>query len=255
MPSIRRRFSSARGIGTKSAMPRGTVRGGTSVRRMSLGRNGVKLPKVGFHTPQLGLPRVHLGPLITIHPRLQFVEFHRDIIKTNWNRINRNPLQRAANLVRIIARRSIKRRKSRTPSSPGSPPFSHMNFKGTTPPFKMIYNYPINFGTGQIIGMVGLGTNGRGDPPVPSLHEHGGRAKRFVYNPARRNATQPRNQRGQFAPFPNQRFIQKRVRYPVRPFMRPALGKATPQITKFWRNSLGSRAYVANSSRVLKRPR
>jgi hypothetical protein len=253
MPSIRRRFSSARGIGSKSAMPRGTVRGGTSVRRFSIGRQGLRTPKIGFHAPQLGLPRINLGGGIVIHPRLQFVEFNRDIIRTNWSRINRTPLQKAANLVRVIARRSIKRRKSKTPSPVGTPPFSHMGLKGATPPFKMIYNYPINFGTGQIIGMVGFGGN-PGGPPVPSLHELGGRATRRVYNPARRGAVQPRNPAGKFAPFPNQKFIKKKVSYPLRPFMRPALLKAQPYITKFWRNSLGSgsRAYIGRGARITK---
>ena len=232
-------------------MPRGDIRGEMSVRGMGLRGGRLRTPKVGFHAPQLGLPRIHLGPLITIHPRLQFVEFNRDIIRTNWNRINRTPLQKAANLVRIIARRSIKRRKAKTPSPVGTPPYSHMGLKGATPPFKMIYNYPINLGTGQIIGMVGFNSQRFGDPPVPSLHEHGGRARRMIYNPARRGAIQPRTTTGKFAPFPNKKFIPKRVRYPLRPFMRPALIKASPYISRFWRNSLGGgKAYQGRTARI-----
>ena len=244
MPGVRRRFGSARGIGSGSAVPRGGMRGGFKLQGMTARGGRVRMPRVNAQLPQLGSPRVHIGPLITVHPRLHFVAFNRNIIRQNWNAINRNPLQRAANLIRIIARRSIKRRKSRVPSAPGTPPFSHMSFGGKTPPFKQIYNWPINFGTGQIIGMVGFDTLGLSGPPVPGLHEHGGRAQRRLYNRKRLNRPQPRSQTGQYQKYSEPKFIKKTVRYPQRAFMLPALMKARKILPHFWANSLRRRAYV-----------
>jgi hypothetical protein len=252
MPGIRRRFGTSRGIGKRAAAPRGSLRGGVSLRHLKVGRTGsVKLPKLGLHAPQMGLPRAHIGG-ITIHPRLHFVEFDRNIIRTNWNAINRNPLHKAASYIRKVARNSIKRRKSNKISPAGTPPYSH--WPGTTPPFKMIYNFPYGIGgTGQVIGMVGFGAQPAGELPPPGLHEHGGRGKRLVFNRSRRGLPQPRNNAGQFTYFPVPKFVRITAKYPQRPFMRPALAKSLPFITQFWQGSLsGRKAFVGRGSRIIR---
>jgi hypothetical protein len=194
--------------------------------------------------PRVGVPRAHLGGGITIQPRLHFVYFDRSVIKTNWNAINRTPLQRAANLIRIIARRSIKRRKNpNLHSAPGQPPYSH-DLTSTVPAFKQIYNLPFNFGSSQIIGMVWHDSV----PPTPGLHELGGRAPRWVRNKNRFLSQQPRTSTGQFARKDQPRLIRKSVRYPQRPFMVPAMNKAKDIIPKFWRNSLRRKAYIGRSN-------
>lgn len=248
MPGVRHRFGAARGVKTSSFRPRGGLSGGFGVQPARFTGGTFRQPIPRFlptrpkaKMPRLGVPRIHVAPGITIHPRLQFVYFDRSIIRSNWNAINRTPLQRSANLVRLIARRSIKRRKSRlVHSKPGSPPYSH--YPGKTPPFKQIFNFPINFGSGQIIGMVGTGSS----PAVPGLHEHGGRAARWIRNRGR--GKQPRNIRGQFAHFNQPRFLHRVVRYPKRPFMMPALAKVKSQIPKFWINSFNRKAVVGRSN-------
>ena len=180
---------------------------------------------------------------VVVHPNVQMLFFDRGIIRNNWDRINRDPLQRAANYVRVVARNSIKRRKKRAsrtspPSPPGTPPRSR--WQGTTPPFKQIFAVPersrMNFR--HFVGMVGYNVNSGGELPVPGLHEHGGIAERYIWNPARRNMPQPRNSRGQFAPYPVRRRIHARVRYPARPFMWPALLKTRSKLPHLWKHSL-----------------
>ncbi len=250
MPGIRRRFSSSRGIGKRAAAPRGSVRGGISTKSLRISRSGaVKLPGVKSNLPQLGLPRAHVG-FMTIHPRLHFVEFDRSIIRSNWNAINRNPLHKAASYVRKVARNSIKRRKSKKISPVGTPPYSH--WPGATPPFEQIFNFPINLGSGQIIGMTGFGAQPAGELPPPGLHEHGGRARRRLYNLQRIGMQQTRNSLGQFTPLPVPKFIDRTVKYPQRPFMRPALLKSLGHISQFWRGSVsGRKAFVGRGARVL----
>jgi hypothetical protein len=246
MPGYKIRSGSARGVRGGSLTPRGSMRGGVGLSQFRVTRSGVRSPRVRARLPQMGSPRVHLGGGIVIHPRLHFVTFDRNIIKSNWSAINRTPLQAAANLIRIIARRSIKRRKSRTPSTPGTPPFSH--YPGKTPPFKQIFNYPYRLGSSQIIGMVGYPRLG---PPVPWLHEHGGRANRRVINKARYARSQPRNSRGQYTKYNLPKFIKRNVKYPQRPFMVPALQAARGKLSRFWVNSLRRKAYIGRGSRRL----
>lgn len=163
----------------------------------------------------------------------------RKVIKTRWSRINRDPMQRAGNKVRMIARGSIRRRSSskpkakRKPSPAGEPPRSWT--QGKTPPFKMIFNLPHGrMGVGQIIGMVGFGGTGM---PVPGIQEHGGLVRRrvFVKGPQRRT------KKGQFGRRKNIP-VTKTVRYPKRPFMEPALMKAKSQLPRFWEGSVNKAA-------------
>ena len=198
----------------------------------------------------------------------------REIIRRNWSKINKNPMQRAGNLVRMIARGSIKRRSATTrsgrqktiaerkPSPPGQPPRSWQNTG--TPPMKMIFNLPNDrWGASQIVGMVGFGAG----QPIPSLHEHGGMARRrvFIKQEANEGLVETgggtRNSKGQFqkkrlrdkggrfakATPARTKAKNKMVRYPKRPFMQPALDKAKMggKLPNFWRQSFGRGAKAA----------
>lgn len=160
--------------------------------------------------------------------------FDRSIIRTNWSKINKRPLQKAGTMVMRIARGSIKRRvkKRGKPSKPGSPPYSRR--PGSTPPFKQIFSVPFRAGTSVIVGMVGYG----GPNPAPGLMEQqegDGTAMRRVFLPV----AGPRRR------FKNGRLskrrtksVMMRVKYPARPFMRPALFKARSVLPAMWLNSL-----------------
>ena len=174
----------------------------------------------------------------TIKP---MVFFNRNIIKTNWKRINESPLKRAGLLVRRIARGSIRRgsapkkgspfakaRAQRRPSKRGRPPKSWR--RGGTPPFKMIYSLANRLGTSAIVGMVGFG---KGGPPVPGLQEHGGTAVRRVL----KRVGQRRTKKGRIARN-IMGLVRTSVRYPKRPFMQPALEKARSKLPPLWRRSL-----------------
>lgn len=238
MPGVRSRFGPQRGIR------------GTSL-NFHMGMRG-SLPTFPYQSPfkrskwrgvnlRIKLPR---GPYMNVVPKTEIIYFNRRVIYTNWNKINRNPMQRAGNLIRMIARGSIRRRKmGGPPSPPGTPPRSRQ--PGKVPPFKMIYNLPTG-PTGQIIGMVGFfKSRPMGELPVPGLHEQGGYATRSIRIASRwRQPKDPKT--GRYLPFPDPAFQQKRVYYPPRPFMYPAFLKARARLPMLWKNSL---AY-ASSGRI-----
>lgn len=171
----------------------------------------------------------------SIHTNIKIVTlgginyFDHRIIKTNWKKINKGPLQRAGNLVRIIARGSIKRRPHTNkkgarvpPSQPGTPPLSRM--QGKSPPFKQIYSVLTNQDSSAIIGMTYLGEQRSSNllNPVPGLHEHGGNKTVKVY----------------VGPSGHQHRQNVNVDYPKRPFMIPALMKVKHQFPLLWRNAI-----------------
>lgn len=184
---------------------------------------------------QLGSARLRSGvmrpsALFSIKPKFKMHFFNRNIIRTNWSRINKDPLQKAGVVVMKIARGSIRRRKRSKPSPVGTPPYSHK--LGTTPPFKMIYSVPFRLGTSVIVGMVGFG----GSTPPPGLQEHGGAAQRFVYT----NLGRKRLKSGRFGKT-RWKYSRKLVKYPQRAFMEPALlrAKARNVLPRFWQASIG----------------
>src|SRR5678809_1271317 len=100
--------------------------------------------------------------MIVGSPRVVLQYFDRSVIRTNWKKINRTPLQTAGVMVMREARQSIKRRVTLRgkPSPAGTPPYSRK--AGSVPPFKQIYSLPYYLGTSVIVGMVGYG--GKGEP-------------------------------------------------------------------------------------------
>lgn len=165
---------------------------------------------------------------------MTLVYFDRHIIRKKWGAINKDPLERASNMVMRTARWSIRNQatrhkgvRERKPSKPGHAPYSWK--PGNLPPFKQIFSdwYGL-LQTGRIVGMVGYGEQ----PPIPGLHEHGGYAVRNV-----RILTPRRTASGRFTSPGMKRKIMT-VKYPKRPFMEPALRKVQDLFPALWKNSL-----------------
>lgn len=168
--------------------------------------------------------------------------FDRKIIKTNWKKINRNPLQKGGMLVRTISRGMIKRAKYRTKTgkatkvNPAGQPFKS---RAPGAPMKLIFTVPSGIAS-QIVGIVGFG-NAVGGQPIPGLHEHGGtvgnklvleRTEEFKHKSTRKT-------HGKFAAkVVKTKLVRKTVTYPARPVMRPALRKAIPKLPELWENSI-----------------
>lgn len=243
MAGLKKRYGPQRGISSGTTSPRSFSRAGLG------GANPIRGTSPFGRMRPVGLSQKGLlgraGINIQVIPRVAFVEFDRSIIKTNWKRINRGPLQRAANLIRMIARGSIRRVSKGAPPSPaGQPPRSRFGsggrkkgVKSVTPPFKMIFNIPDSTRTRQYVGMVGFNRFAGGQGmPVPGLHELGGRASRLVLNPHR--GARPRDSRGRFTKRTVPNLIKRGVRYPKRSFMVPAVKRARSRLPGFWRNSV-----------------
>jgi len=176
--------------------------------------------------------------MFSIKSQFRMVFFDRSIIRRNWRNINEGPLKKAGLLVRKIARNSIRRvNNPNRYSPPGTPPYSHANRtitgrRVTSPPFKQIYSVPNYAGTNVTVGMVWYGSQ----PPIPGLHELGGYARRGVFRVVGTRTLKSGLQGG-----PITKRVFTTVRYPARPFMRPALAKALPTLPLLWRNSLYTR--------------
>lgn len=153
--------------------------------------------------------------------------FNRNIVKTKWRKLNETPIKRAGLLVRTIARRSIRTRKSDKPSPAGEPPRSRAPGK----PLKLIYSVPNSFATQAIVGPLGFNKD---RVPTPSVHEFGERAIRtiFVREDNQRRSTKGRFRKKRRLP------VRKTVKYQKRPFMAPALEKARPRLPALWKDSL-----------------
>lgn len=180
---------------------------------------------------------------VNIRFRKGMVFFDRGVIRRNWSSMNTGPLRKAGALVRMNARQSIRRRRKLhgKPSKRGSPPYARTSSIGGTPPFKLIYNLPYRRGTTEIVGMVGFDSES-----VPGLHEHGGRATRYVFVKRGTRARRTyRTKSGRRTKRKGKGFggaimkrERRRVTYPARPFMNPALVRAKPKIAALWRDSI-----------------
>lgn len=188
--------------------------------------------------------------MIALKTKFKIQYFDRSIVRTNWRKINRGPMSKAGNFVKVIAKRSIRRagkskktgRRTRKPSPAGRPPKT----RAAGDPFRLIFSIPVRGGTSAVVGMVGFK---RSRQPTPGLHEHGGRVQRTLIERTgggrekktgrfRKSKTRGRwvTRQGQRRFIPKK--VTKMVSYPVRDFMKPALIKAAPKLPTFWLNSL-----------------
>lgn len=192
-----------------------------------------------------------LNPLREIHNAAiieyrGYYTFDINVIRVNWQKINRSPLTKAGNLVRAIARRSIRDKSARgryKPSTPPNPPYSlqrkskkQLAGGGESRPFKMIYSLPNIWETSVMVGMVGF----KATDPVPGVHELGLPAVRYVATKGFKKGrlVTLRTPKGI-----RKMYLQKRpTKYPKRPFMRPALVAAVPSLPMLWKDSFSGAA-------------
>jgi hypothetical protein len=166
--------------------------------------------------------------------------FDRNVIKTNWRKINETPAKKAGLLVRRISINSIRkdRSKAQTPSKPGRPPKS----RAAGHPMKLIYSVPLRLGTGVIVGPVGFSKK-----PAPGTLEHGGsrvltdKQRIALLQRQKRLLRMGRDVRGRHIKKGTKAQLANIKRVAVtepRPFMGPALVKARPKIPVMWRRSI-----------------
>jgi hypothetical protein len=139
--------------------------------------------------------------------------FDRRIVTAAVGKASAKNLSRGGSFIRTAARSSLRRRKK--PSAPGSPPSVHSQDRVAT-----LKNIWFVFDPGSrsvVVGPLKLNGSkliGSDRPSVPSLHEFGGVA-----------VVGRRQQR-------------RRVRYPARPFMGPAMQRELPKLAGLWANSV-----------------
>ncbi len=173
-------------------------------------------------------------------------KFNQRIVTKNWSKIHETPLKRAGLLTRTIMRGSIRRvqRFTKTgrltkPSKPGKPPKS----RASGHPFKQIFSVPFAKEGKVIIGHQGMGQR---QTPM-EIHEFGQniQAKKFPKRRSKQRISerQRRTARVKYLrglikhkPVPT-----KTIEMPKRQFARPAMLKAKPRITKFWKGSFSNR--------------
>ncbi len=145
--------------------------------------------------------------------------FDRDAVIAALGKAERRFLSRAGAHVRLVARRSIRRRKS--PSSPGSPPRSRTGL------LKQIY---FSFDPGSrsvVVGPVKL-NGASGD--APRLLEEGGTAQRRL--------RLVRGKAGDERLITDPKARKRTVRYRPRPYMAPAHESAAARRAEFWQHAL-----------------
>lgn len=169
-----------------------------------------------------------------------FTQFDRSVIKTRWQRMNRNPLARVGARIMKYARNSIRRVRAKKgsksydkPSKVGRPPRARSNRGGTTPPMKMIFFQVRSARTSVMIGPVGFGEA----KPVTELHEKGGVARRSVFRQKHKQRRHKKTGRYQEAD-KKKNWFTATVHYPKRPYMGPAFLKVKPTLPRMWQGSL-----------------
>ena len=178
------------------------------------------------------------------------VKFYDKAVEKAINRSAPNTLGRAGAYLRAIAKNSIKRRKDPNLSSaPGTPPYHHSNFKHTIKFAVSTQEKAVYIGPEIVRG--GMENAGR-------MHEFGG-VKRNTAPAVKYNLEMPGPIKGTnrndavFIILKTARQVAKAervaekiypwrqnriLRYPARPFMRPALMAGLPKLSKFWNNAI-----------------
>ena len=130
-----------------------------------------------------------------------------DRIKKSVHKMNISSIRHGSAYIRKIARNSIKYRlKKRDSSLAGTPPHTHAKGKNMGIRKAIIYAVDQN----DAVGVIGVGFSNLLD--IDKAHELGGWYK--------------------FSRYRETRF------YPKRPFMLPALNKASPKLPSFWESRL-----------------
>lgn len=175
--------------------------------------------------------------------------FDREIVRKKIGSKQATALARFGAYVRRTAQTSMRYRKSASP--PGTPPSAHKSKRlaalkkagrsrnnGALLRELLLFAYD----AGRKSAVVGpLGFKARGGTPVPALHEYGGSRTGAkgdsipVKNPAGRD---PRTGRFYSRGVHWVDVTGKTIRYPARPYMRPALEKTKAKFVESFRNLL-----------------
>ncbi len=187
--------------------------------------------------------------------------FDRQRVWTALGKAEHDGLMRIGALIRTIARRSMRSRKKASP--PGSPPSSHPE-TGAMLRNRLFFAFDTG-GRSVVIGPEALGYSN-----VPALHEYGGEKRneqRINHQigkpgPARLTSFKTKSKfckqvsgtRGSSyvtyrklttskmvanaEKFDEILYGPKHLKYPPRPYMKPALQAALPQIAAIWANSV-----------------
>jgi len=161
-------------------------------------------------------------------PKIEF--FGRQVIRSNWKKLAKNPLSKFGTMVARNAKseigRLIKRKTTKPRPSPNAP-----RMRNPGKQMKMIFSVPNDMAS-VIVGMVGFG----GPNPVPGLHEHGGTKRTIIW----KNKPQSRNKDKKTGRFKKgvKEPIKSTVKIPKRQFMAPAFKRARAKIPPIWSNSL-----------------
>lgn len=145
-----------------------------------------------------------------INMRIKDMFFDRPphVVMAAVDNAKRKALSKAGAFIRTAAKTSIRKRKGSAP--PGAPPHSH---EGSLRRLILFgYDKPND---SVVIGPVGFK---KGDPPAPSVLEHGG-------------DTVVLRRRGG-------KLTSQKVKIAPRPYMAPAMEKERPKLPILWRNSI-----------------
>lgn len=135
--------------------------------------------------------------------------------------------------------------KTRPPSSPGSPPHTHVPFGHMLGFRRNLYNAYDKGTHSAVVGPSKKGANWT----IPQLHEFGGSKtlRAWVWRPRWQPYKKPivqwvpqgENPGGDWMPTSG----RKTARYPKRPFMAPALAQSRPQFAKFFQGAFSAGVY------------
>lgn len=165
----------------------------------------------------------------------QALFFDRSVIERAAGKAKIKALSRMGATVRRTAQTSMRYRKG--PSAPGTPPSAHKSgrlaalkkmgkakYNGALLREMLYFAYDPKLGD-TIVGPLGFKTRGT---PIPALHEFGGERaafkKEFMVVGKGKNVSLVQ--------------LKGTLRYPARPFMRPALDKAIPKFAASFRGTV-----------------
>lgn len=154
------------------------------------------------------LPPFFIGSIM-IKVTFRYVDKSRVLQQALKNAANdRRRLSRAGGYIRTVARRSIRKRKSR--AAPGKPPTNRLGHLKNM----------IMFGVGTASVIVGPMVRSR-KTGAPRALEYGGTSSVYISKPRK-----------------GRRKGWQRARIQKRPFMRPALAKSQDKVLDMWKNAV-----------------
>lgn len=151
--------------------------------------------------------------------------FDREVVMKAVDRATADALRKAGSLIRMNARRSMKKAgKDDPPAPPGSPP------RARTGLLKKFVFYAYDQESKSVIVGPAFLSGGRRNPTVPEILEYGGH--QVVRRISRKRAFED----GRRVRKPT--VVERRVKYEPRPYMTPSLEKIKPKMPELWKDIL-----------------